>query len=720
MTRRFLFRTLAPFLILGGLLAGGSALAQDVLLRESFDDGDLTANPPWLFFNEAAVCFQVDSTRFVSAPYSLRVSTSEQRATLQTTTYIYSKTMPFSVEMKVYVEEMGDEAIPLFLEGRSLVLFLFLLPNGRVQLSVLKTTSGWNAVNLNVDHGYRTGQWHTFKVAYDGRRNVFLYIDGTLKGTLNQPLVDAPALLNIGNPSVPHTSTFYVDDLRIVGQKAAQSPPGKIYFILCSDTGTWDGLNMSKHVNFYRFGLFSDPGSNSYKVIQAPFRNRYRDSRGRPLVMTWFMLVGSLMAYNSNPEVQYPWISNLEMMKKYHGADLEAVGDELSFHYHNWVWSDPDGDGVYHWNQSVDFREYRDNFLETLGHLMVEGGLLPTSFRSGWHYMDNQWEALLDTLIPYRLENYSPVKHTDTTEPLDNIVDWSRAPLDWLPYHPDAQDYQSPGNLRGWETRCKYMKSLTVSDYLTLFSEASKGKDQVVTLWSHLPEKDFPAQIALVDSLIHKAALFYGDVDWEYCTATEAMQRWRGTADRTPPKIHCTVTYSDSALGLAISVSEPLWQPAPLVAVKRRSSKVELLFADSLSAGRWELEIPAGRDPVVRLAVGATDTAGNSSVLQVDVQTAVAEPGANSILPVRLRLAPPFPNPAREGVFFRWAAPAGSPIELTVFNVLGQTVWHRTLAQPAPGMHVWRLGTGSWPAGLYVVRLQAGGALRVRKFLVQK
>ena len=30
--------------------------------------------------------------------------------------------------------------------------------------------------------------------------------------------------------------------------------PGTVYLILGSDTGTWDGMNVSQYENYYRFG----------------------------------------------------------------------------------------------------------------------------------------------------------------------------------------------------------------------------------------------------------------------------------------------------------------------------------------------------------------------------------------------------------------------------------------------------------------------------------
>ena len=440
-----------PVILTAVLLFNQVSGQADTTFLENFDDGELSSNPVWTRFYDDICpdCIMPVTTHFTSPPYSLKISTLSTKSAIEGTTRLLSATLPFEFKMNVYVESMGDEAIPCLLRGGNTVMALFLLPDTqRVQLSVLKDTTVYHAINLNIQHGYSLNTWHTFTIRFNGVDSTSLFIDGLYQGSVVMPLRTTPTTLQIGNYWNPHTSTFYVDDIVITSELPEPSgEPGKVYLILGSDTGTWNGMNVSQHDNFYTFGLFSE--GNGQIVIDETFRAPLRDSYDEPLVFTWWLIGGSMMVPDTNPETEYPWISNLEMIRKYCGEGLAATGDELGLHYHNWIWSDPDNNGTYHWNQSVDLNEYRDDFLETIGRMVLEGDLMPTSFRSGWHYMSNEWSALIDSLIPYRLENDAPRIHDDTVEPLDNIYDWSRAPLEWVPYHPDTDDYQSPGDLKG-------------------------------------------------------------------------------------------------------------------------------------------------------------------------------------------------------------------------------------------------------------------------------
>ncbi|HLF19826.1 MAG TPA: T9SS type A sorting domain-containing protein [Bacteroidota bacterium] len=687
--------------------------SQTVLFQENFNDGDLDNNPPWERFFDITL-IKTDTTQFLSAPSSCRISTSNQMSAIETFSNIYSSSLPFEISFNVYVASMGDEAIPLGVRGSSSVFFLFFLP-GKVQLTVLKSKTGFVPENLDVPGGYVIGQWQNFKIAYDGIGTTLLSIDGVAKGTVSQPYVDDPSILQIGNKHLPHTSTFYVDDIRIT-TSVPKPAAAKVYVVLCSDADTWDGLNVNNYANFLRFGLFSSPTGNAATVIDPLFRNKLRDSNNNPLVFTWFMLEGSMVAKNTNPEVTHPWISNLEMMTRYHGNALKQVGDELSFHYHNWIWNDPDGNGIHHWNQSSALQEYKDDFLQTLGHMIIDGNLMPTSFRSGWHYMDNEWECLLDSLIPYRFENATPSKHVDTTEPIDNMYDWSRAPLEWIPYHPAPGDYQSKGSLRGWETRCLYMKSVTTTSMAIPFSRAMGGQDQVVTIWSHLAESDFPQQIILVDSVLHRTALYFPDVVFEYATATGSMQRWRNISDTIPPQIQTTVAHRPDGKIIVISTNEPIWQDSPLVFLKGESDSLIHVPAEFWRNLTWRSTVGTNLSAYHTAGIGVTDTSGNSATKLISLLVTDAHEESKTRTPT-FRLNEAYPNPFNSSTTITFELPRETFVRIIVYDILGREV--RTLVnglQPG-GTHRVRFDASSLQSGIYLFRVDAGEWSGVKKLV---
>jgi len=95
----------------------------------------------------------------------------------------------------------------------------------------------------------------------------------------------------------------------------------------------------------------------------------------------------------------------------------------------------------------------------------------------------------------------------------------------------------------------------------------------------------------------------------------------------------------------------------------------------------------------------------------------------SSLLPVRVVLAQNYPNPFNPGTSIQFDIPGRSPVTLEVMDLLGRRVV--TLAEGTfePGTHTvtWD-GTGpggsALASGIYVYRLQAGGAIASRRMLL--
>lgn len=394
---------------------------------------------------------------------------------------------------------------------------------------------------------------------------------------------------------------------------------GEVYLVLGSDTAIWEGMSTSTYHCTYNIDLYTNPSRNAYGVMNPAFRAQFVDSYGQPLKMTWWMMAGNIFRYATNTNVPVPNIMTLYLMKKYHGDNVQINGDELSLHYHTFAWTDYNGDGLYYWNQSQTFMECFDDWNFTLAQFLLEEQVFPVSFRSGWHYMDNGWQAVLDTVLPYSMHNSSPSVHSDTTEPLDNNYDWSQAPTEWIPFHPSPENYQLPGDGPGWNVRCRHFGWTITSNVIeAIFAQADGGTDQMACIWGHLPETDFLTNICKIDSLAHEAAALYPDVNFRYCTAIEAMQRWRGTADTTAPNLALWEIPSGDEVYFGISSDQPIFQPVPFVAVQNIYEEYLLIPCQSTGANQWETTEPLSRDQLVKIGTVVCDTLGNQAMVFFD------------------------------------------------------------------------------------------------------
>ena len=388
---------------------------------------------------------------------------------------------------------------------------------------------------------------------------------------------------------------------------------GEVYLVLGSDTGIWEGLDVNRHYHTYKLGLYTDPARNAYKVMDHVFRNQMKDSYGTSLKMTWWMMSGNTFRYSVNKNVPHTNSLPIHLMKKYHGANVNLIGDELSLHYHNWVWTDYDQDGKYFWNQALTYEEFAEDFTYTLTENLLEENMFPVSYRSGWHYMDNAWQNYLENILPFSMHNDYPAKHTDTTEPLDNTYDWSLATPEFVPFHPAKDNYQIPGDLKGYDVRSEYMASFSQTLMNHVFDQAKKGIDQVVCIWAHLPEEDFLTNIKRVDSVAQKSAAAYPDVKFRYCTGVEAYQRWLKTTDLTPPVINLIEETSGEETYYSVQVDEPIFQTFPFLAVKDLYENYYALQMQLIGNNLWKSISPVQKSLMVKIGVAVTDTSGNLS-----------------------------------------------------------------------------------------------------------
>lgn len=394
---------------------------------------------------------------------------------------------------------------------------------------------------------------------------------------------------------------------------------GKVYLVLGSDTAIWDGMDVARYNCYYHPGLYTDPARNAYGVMDPAFRNQFVDSYGQTMKLTWWMMAGSIFTPGSNTNVPFANTITMYLMKKYHGDRIEQFGDELSLHYHTFKWTDYDGDGKFWWNQTLSFDECYEDFDYILAQLLIEEEVFPVSYRSGWHYMDNSWQHRLDELLPYSLHNDWPNQRVDNEEPLDNTYDWSLAPGQFVPYRPSPNNYQLPGDGPGWNVRSTHLNTARYRDLIdSVFARAYNGADQLACIWGHLPETDFLTNLEIIDSLAHRMENQYPGVTFRYCSAIEAMQRWRGLTDTIPPALTFEKIENGDQVYFRVTTNEDIFQPQPFVAVKNIYEDYHVLPCSPTGANVWETTEPVEKAFAARAAVAVCDTMGNQSLAFID------------------------------------------------------------------------------------------------------
>ena len=258
--------------------------------------------------------------------------------------------------------------------------------------------------------------------------------------------------------------------LLIAGSLFAEK--GTVYIVASTDCSfnPYGGLQVYDG-RLWQSKLYSDPAHSIHTVMDTAYRFQYRDSFGTPMKLTWYLMGGNVFDLSNNCNVPVRANNAVYLFQKYHLESAGLLDDRLSIHYHNYLWFDSDGDGTPYWNQGMDFNLSEEDYEQTLCKYLIENDVFPVSFRSGWHYMDNAWQAYEERFVPFDFSNAAPFKNGDTNEP-SWAVDWSESPLAFEPYHPNANNYQIEGGLKQWRLRAvQVQERARTLEYLTTMFE---------------------------------------------------------------------------------------------------------------------------------------------------------------------------------------------------------------------------------------------------------
>ncbi len=388
----------------------------------------------------------------------------------------------------------------------------------------------------------------------------------------------------------------------------------KIQLVLGSDTAIWNGMSTGRYNCTYNPALYTDSGENAYETMSNGFRSQLVDSYGTPMKLTWWMMCGNIFRYATNTDCPIANIMTMYHMKEQYLDQIEKWGDELTLHYHTFKWSDYNNDGIWYWNQAETFNECREDFDFTLCQLLLEEENFFVSFRSGWHYMDNEWQAYLNELMPFSMHNAYGSFKNDPEEPTNNNIDWRLAPREWVPYQPCEENYQLPGGKGGWNLRSQHIANVKWTATLdTIFSRAARGERQVACLWGHLPENDFNENLVIVDSIAHAMSEKYNE-PFQYATAVEAMQNWLQTGDTIAPQLTLTESGSDEALYFDITVNEAIFQKHPYVAVKDIYENYYKMNCKQTGELSWRTAEPLNKKNLAKIGVAICDSVGNQTL----------------------------------------------------------------------------------------------------------
>tara|TARA_B100000965_G_C19600036_1_gene762048 strand:+ start:1880 stop:3223 length:1344 start_codon:yes stop_codon:yes gene_type:complete len=352
-----------------------------------------------------------------------------------------------------------------------------------------------------------------------------------------------------------------------------------------------------------------------YHISSKEFRNKFIDSYGNGWIYSWFCL--DHIGYLENPRNRDLGFHKIfdrycEFVKK-----TESNLDGIHYHYHPVPFSKK----AHHC--ATSYFGFSDTLYQSLSRRIIDRLWFPCVYRPGFNVIrpDSHW--FLEQYIPFDFSNQSYEStdglHPDLSE--GRFGDWRRAPLNWQPYHPSHEDYQTLGSCNRIIARCLNIGTrhrLLKQDHVdSAFLEASKNKPVVLSFTNH-DYRDISKDIENVHDMIIKANKKFPNIKFIYSEARNAIRQ--SMKLNLSSMIKLDVKLNNNVLN--IKSSKNTFGPQPFLAIKTNK---EEYFHDNLDFQtpfrEWTYTFDEQTlilDNVDSIGIGCCDNSGNVEVVVIE------------------------------------------------------------------------------------------------------
>lgn len=354
------------------------------------------------------------------------------------------------------------------------------------------------------------------------------------------------------------------------------------------------------------------------RITTEEFRKLLPDSEGNGWIYSWFCMdhVGFT---GENPRRRDGGHHKIfdHYMKL---AENQSYGDIVQFHHHPVPFS-----GNYHESGTAFWG--KNTLNEILARKIIDRMWFPSVFRPGFHTErpDSNW--FLEQWIPFDYGNQAADSNDDSQLDVKDgrFGNWRRAPKEWIPYHPDHDDYQIKGNCRRWITRCLNMKArlreISLEDVEEAFSEAQNGNNVILSFTNH-DYKDMEAEITRVRNMIGEVRCKYPDVEFYYADALYAMRKVLGIQIELIG-LSIDIENDKYPAKLRIKCENNIFGPQPFLALKTKTGNYYWDNLDFSSKNEWCYTFDNNTfdiNDIEKVGVATNNSAGLAEIIVYDVK----------------------------------------------------------------------------------------------------
>jgi hypothetical protein len=389
---------------------------------------------------------------------------------------------------------------------------------------------------------------------------------------------------------------FILSWLRLVGLLSGSRSAGTVFVVPIVDTEGPSSTDIGSS--------WKKVDAMVEKVMSRSFRESFRDSSGRPVVISWFIV--DWVGYKENPRRRI--LGHHRIFDHFQDRWLRKNlwKDGVYWHYHH---SKSDGK----WGVCTDWRD-NNLYEKVLCRRIIDRNFFPSCYRGGDTMENNNSSSWLERWIPFDFSNRAPF--VDDTA--NKIYDWHKAPSDWSIYHPATSDYQKRGSMKRWVARsieAQDRRRFNEREVEKAFLRAQGGKDTILSFFGH-EYKGLFDDFEYGFDLIRGVSSRYPQVKVRNATALEAMQKC--VARESQPLILRTRLKNNV---LEVLSNKKIFSPQPFLAVKDINNAYFRADLEKKGKNAWTFRF--NKKKVESIGVGASDSEGHTFVAKIDLNSRV-------------------------------------------------------------------------------------------------
>lgn len=360
------------------------------------------------------------------------------------------------------------------------------------------------------------------------------------------------------------------------------------------------------------------------KIMPRYYRDSFQDDFGRGIVYNWHCM--DHVGFETNERRRDIGYGNIY---KHYTEKIEEHGgtDRIHWHFHPVPFDQ---------EAHIPATSY-DNSMNVLHQIItrrvIDHDWFPVVNRAGFHTIRQDSSWFLEQWIPFDYSNQS--EYDDKMLSYNDLGygrfgDWRRAPKTWKPYHPAYDDYQTPGCMRRYTTKCLNVgtRSRLLTDHeIRKAFELADAEGKAIMSFTNHDFRDMDIDIQEVYSRIFNIAKEFSDVEVLNCDAIEAMQRYLYTEEE--------IADNQLSLGYKIEIHQGVQRllvvaergnvfgPQPYLAIKTKDGRYLFdNFDEDVKGESWSYifdRITLPVDRIDQVKVAANDKYGHTEIIEIDL-----------------------------------------------------------------------------------------------------